>query len=126
MSPGPIVLMVEDNADMRSLIRSILADTTQAIHEFDNGVSAVEAYARIQPDFVLMDIELGGMDGIAAVRALRSLDADAHIIMVTAHGDAPYRHAAAEAGAENFVLKEDLLDLPTLLTRRADGLPEER
>lgn len=125
MTPGPIVLMVEDNADMRSLIRGILADTTEAIHEFDNGASAVEAYPRIQPDVVLMDIELGGMDGIAAVRALRRLDADAHIIMVTAHGDAPYRRAAAEAGAEDFVLKEDLLDLPALLKRRAAGPHEE-
>ena len=114
-SRAPIVLMVEDNADMRTLIRSILADTTHAIHEFENGPSAVEAYPRIHPDCVLMDIELAGMDGIAATRALREIDAQARIIMVTAHGDEPYRRAAAAAGASGFVLKENLLDLPTLL-----------
>lgn len=113
----PVVLMVEDNPEMRGLIRSILADTTRAIHEVDNAPSALEVYADLHPDFVLMDIELNGMDGIAATRALRGLDADAHIIMVTGHGDEPYRRAAAAAGAEAFVLKENLLDLPALLTR---------
>lgn len=114
-SRAPIVLMVEDNADMRTLIRSILSETTQVIHEFENGPSALEAYARIHPDCVLMDIELAGMDGIAATRALRLIDAEARIIMVTGHGDEPYRRAAADAGAAAFVLKENLLDLPTLL-----------
>jgi CheY-like chemotaxis protein len=118
----PVVLMVEDNADMRSLIRSILADTTHAIHEADDAPSAIEAYPRIHPDFVLMDIELHGMDGIAATRVLRALDAHAHVIMVTAHGEEPYRRAAAEAGAEAFVLKENLLDLPALL-RSASPAP---
>lgn len=114
-SRAPIVLMVEDNADMRTLIRSILSEVTQVIHEFENGASALEAYPRIHPDCVLMDIELAGMDGIAATRALRLIDAEARIIMVTGHGDEPYRRAAADAGAAAFVLKEDLLDLPTLL-----------
>jgi CheY-like chemotaxis protein len=126
-SRAPIVLMVEDNADMRTLIRSILADTTQLIHEVENGPSAVEAYARIQPDCVLMDIELAGMDGIAATRALRQIDAHACIIMVTGHGEEPYRRAAAAAGASGFVLKEDLLDLPTLVVdvaRSPARLPE--
>jgi CheY-like chemotaxis protein len=118
-SRAPIVLMVEDNADMRTLIRSILAETTQVIHEFENGLSALEAYVRIRPDYVLMDIELTGMDGIATTRALRLLDTHARIIMVTAHGGEPYRRAAAEAGASGFVLKENLLDLPMLLTQLA-------
>jgi two-component system chemotaxis response regulator CheY len=114
---APIVLMVEDNADMRTLIRSILADTTQVIHEFENGPSALEAYPLIHPDYVLMDIELTGMDGIATTRALRLIDAQARVIMVTAHGEEPYRRAAAAAGAAGFVLKENLLDLPMLLTQ---------
>ena len=119
MMADPVVLMVEDNPDMRSLIRSILTETTHAIHEVDSAAGALEAYVRIHPDFVLMDLELDGMDGIAATRALRGLDADAHVIMVTAHGEEPYRRAAAEAGAKAFVLKENLLDLPTLLAEKA-------
>ena len=118
MMGEPVVLMVEDNPEMRSLIRSILTETTHAIHEVGSAAAALEAYPRIHPDFVLMDIELDGMDGIAATRALRGMDAAAHVIMVTAHGGEPYRRAAADAGAEGFVLKENLLDLPTLLAER--------
>jgi two-component system response regulator DesR len=58
-----------------------------------------------------------GMDGIAATRALRRIDGQARIIMVTAHGEEPYRRAAADAGASGFVLKENLLDLPMLLAQ---------
>lgn len=115
-SRKPIVLLVEDNAAMRALIRSLLEEISPVIHEFDDGRSALDAYAEIRPDWVLMDIELGGLDGIAATRAICGVDPDAHVIMVTAHGDEPYRRAATEAGAADFVLKEDLLDLPVLLS----------
>lgn len=111
----PVVLLVEDNVAMRALIRSLLEEVTPVIHEFDNGRSALEAYAAIRPDWVLMDIGLGELDGIAATRAICGTDPDAHVIMVTAHGDASYRRAAADAGAADFVLKANLLDLPTVL-----------
>jgi DNA-binding NarL/FixJ family response regulator len=79
----------------------------------------------VRPDWVLMDVELGGMDGIAATRAIRTIDADAHVVIVTAHGEVEYRRAAAEAGACAYVLKENLLELLGVL----DGtvpLPERR
>lgn len=114
-SRRPVVLLVEDNVAMRTLIRSLLEEITPVIHESDNGRSALEAYAAIRPDWVLMDIGLGALDGIAATRAICGADPDAHVIMVTAHGDAAYRRAAADAGAADFVLKANLLDLPNLL-----------
>lgn len=111
----PVILLVEDNVPMRALIRSLLEEITPMIHESDNGRSALEAYAAIRPDWVLMDIELGDMDGIAATRAICEANPSAHVVMVTAHGDAAYRRAAADAGAADFVLKADLLDLPAVL-----------
>lgn len=111
----PVVLLIEDNVAMRALIRSMLEEVTTVIHERGDGRSALQAYADIRPDWVLMDIALPGLDGIAATRAICEADPDAHVIMVTAHGDAAYRRAAAHAGAAAFVLKADLLDLPTLL-----------
>ncbi len=121
----PVVLLVEDNVAMRALIRSLLEDVAPMIHECEDGQKAVAAYAAIRPDCVLMDIELGGLDGIAATRAICQVDPGAHVIIVTAHGSDPYRRAAEEAGAKGFVLKENLLDLPTLLasTPLQPGLP---
>ena len=111
----PVVLLVEDNEAMRALIRSLLEEITPMIHESADGQSALEAYASIRPDWVLMDIALGDLDGIAATRAICEADPDAHVVMVTAHGDAAYRRAAADAGAADFILKADLLDLPAVL-----------
>lgn len=111
----PVVLLVEDNAAMRALIRSLVEEVTPAVRECETGAGAVAAYGDIRPDWVLMDIEMAGVDGIAATRAIRELDPEARVIMVTAHGEEEYRQAAAAAGARGFVLKENLLELPALL-----------
>jgi two-component system response regulator DesR len=110
--------LVEDNAAMRTLIRSLVESVTPTVHECADGESAVDLYARLRPDAVLMDINLGGMDGIAATRAIREADPDARVIIVTENGDEGYRRAAEVAGASGFVLKQDLRGLPALLASR--------
>lgn len=111
----PVVLLVDDNEAMRSFIRGLVEEITPAIHEFRDGRSALDAYPLLHPDWVLMDIEMEGMDGIATTRAILRLDPHARVIMVTAHGDDGYRRAATAAGALGFVLKENLLELPALI-----------
>lgn len=112
---APAILLVDNNAAMRALIRSLVEPIGPVVHECDNGESAVEAYARLRPDCVLMDIKMGAMDGIAATRAIRRSDPDARVIIVTEHGDEQYRRAARDAGASGFLLKENLLELPRLV-----------
>jgi two-component system response regulator DesR len=113
-------MVVENNAAMRALIRSLVEPIGPVVHECDTGESAVEAYARLRPACVLMDIQMGAMDGIAATRAIRRSDPDARVIIITEHGEERYRRAAREAGASGFLLKENLLELPRLV----EGLPE--
>lgn len=100
---------------MRTLIRSLVENVSSAVHECADGESALDVYARIHPDWVLMDIQMGAMDGIAATRAIRQADPGARVIIVTEHGESEYRRAAEAAGACGFVLKENLLELPALL-----------
>lgn len=116
---SPVVLIVEDNDAMRTLLRNVVEEATPEVQECASAEEAIERYARIAPDWVFMDIRLGGMDGIAATRALRRLDPEARVVIVTEHGDPRYRNAAREAGACGFVLKENLLELTSLLT--SDG-----
>ncbi|MEJ2185323.1 MAG: response regulator [Gemmatimonadota bacterium] len=111
----PKVLLVEDNPAMRALIRSLVEQITPVVHECDDGQAAVEAYEGLQPDCVLMDIKMAGLDGIAATRELRSVDPAAKVVIVTGHGGKEYRTAAEAAGACAFLLKENLLELPSLL-----------
>jgi CheY-like chemotaxis protein len=117
---GPTVLIVEDSVPMRALIRSLIEGVSSAVHECADGETALALYARLHPDWVLMDVKMAGMDGIATTRAIRQLDPGARIIIVTEHGEAEYGAAASTAGASGFVGKEKLLTLPALL---AGGVP---
>src|SRR5262245_51558824 len=105
----PMCLMiVDDNADMRRVMRRTLSSVATEIIECEGGNEAVEAYARWRPDWVLMDIEMELGDGITATRKIKAAFPDARIVMVTAHNDAPLRAAARKAGACGYVLKENL------------------
>lgn len=111
-----MIMMVEDNHAMRALIRGLVEEVTDEVHECATAERALELYPQLRPEWVLMDIRLGGMDGITATAALRRLDPSARVIIVTENGDQGYREAARAAGACGFVLKEDLLSLTSLLS----------
>lgn len=85
------------------------------IVESENGVDAVSSYETERPDLVLMDFEMPGMNGIKATEKIRTSYPDARIIIVTMFDDAHLREAALKAGAERYVLKEDLMELPGIL-----------
>jgi CheY-like chemotaxis protein len=116
-SPPKVVLLVEDNPAMRSLIRSLLEPLTPVVHECADGARAVVLYDELHPDLVLMDVRMGGMDGLAATRAILRSDPRARIVVVTGYSDDGSREAAMAAGASGFILKDDLLGLPAYVSR---------
>jgi CheY-like chemotaxis protein len=110
------LLIVEDNAPMRQLIRSMAAGLAEEIFECGDGTTACLLYEEQRPDWVLMDIELGEVSGIAATRRIKSAHPEARIIIVTDYNDIHLRLAAKAAGAYDYVLKEDLSVLKQMLT----------
>lgn len=107
-------LVVEDDARVRRMIRSIVADATDTVYECSDGVEAKASYAAYLPDWVLMDLMMPQVDGISATRQIKSDYPAAKIIIVTSHESAVMREAAEQAGACAYVLKENLLDLREL------------
>ena len=99
------VLVVDDAAFMRMMIRDILSKEGYVIHEAVNGRDAVEKYAEIQPDLVTMDITMPEMTGIEALREIRATDQDARVLMVSAMGQQKMIVEALEAGALDFLVK---------------------
>lgn len=110
-----VLLIVDDNQQMRRLIRSVVGDMAQAIAECTDGALALAAYAEQRPDWVLMDIRMHEMDGITATRGIKASYPEAHVCIVTDHDDSELRQAAREAGAEGYVVKENLLMLRQVL-----------
>lgn len=99
------ILVVDDAAFMRMMIRDILAKEGYTIHEAVNGRDAIEKYAELQPDLVTMDITMPELDGISALRAIRDSDPAARILMVSAMGQQKMIVEALEAGALDFLVK---------------------
>ena len=109
------LLIVEDNPEMRRLMKRTLAGLAAEIAECDDGSEALAAYSRWRPDWALMDIEMKQTDGITATAEIKAAFPEARIIIVTNHDEAALREAARAAGACGYVLKENLLDLRLLL-----------
>lgn len=99
------ILVVDDAAFMRMMIRDILAKEGYTIHEAVNGRDAIEKFAEIQPDLVTMDITMPELDGISALRSIREAHPEARILMVSAMGQQKMIVEALEAGALDFLVK---------------------
>ena len=111
------VLIVDDNAAVRRVIRHVIADLASEIHECANGAEGLFLFGSHRPDWVLMDIQMPGGDGLDATRIITAYWPRMRICVVTSHDDAELREAAFRAGARGYVLKDDLLALRTILRR---------
>ncbi len=103
---GKKVLIVDDAAFMRMMIKNIITKHGYEVAgEAENGKQAVALYSELKPDLVTMDITMPEMDGIESVKAIRSLDQNAKIIMISAMGQQAMVMDAIQAGAKDFIVK---------------------
>lgn len=111
---GGRILVVDDEPQIRRIMRTEL---TRAGYEVDDAKTGEEGLGKVRdfrPDLVLLDINMPGMGGLAACRAIRS-DANAAIIMLTVHNTESAKVEALDAGADDFVTKP--FSTPELLAR---------
>ena len=109
------VMIVEDNAQVRKMIRSFIGDVVTEFVECGDGSEALKLYAEHQPDLVLMDVKMKEVDGFAATRAIKTAFPDAHVVIVSPWDSHRLRRQAALAGAEKYISKTDLLPLRDVL-----------
>ena len=109
------ILIVDDSSRMRRMIRSIVADLVTEVHECTDGSEASAAYKEQRPDWVLMDIKMNDVDGLTAARQIHTASPEAKIMIVTDYDGADLREAAQLAGACEYVVKEDLLEIRRIL-----------
>jgi len=103
---GKKVLIVDDSGYMRQIIRRYLEPKGFLVAaEAPDGKEAIQLYQELKPDVVTMDISMKDVSGIDATKAIKRIDANAKIIMVSALGEAQFIKEAIQAGASDFIIK---------------------
>ena len=100
------VLIVDDAAFMREMLRDILTDGGyEVVGEAVDGEQAVAQFRELSPDITTLDIVMPRKSGLEALREIRSLDENACIVMCSALGQEAMVMEALEAGARDFIVK---------------------
>ena len=123
--PPITVMIVDDNKQMRRLIKSVVNDLVDELYECEDGRQAIALYAELRPDWVLMDFRVKEMDGLEATSRIIASFPQARIVMVTGYDDSELREAARRAGACHYINKRSLIDLRLLLAPSSPGKPTD-
>ncbi len=100
------VLIVDDTAYMRALIRDTLINAGYVVvGQAEDGVSAISLYQQQQPDLVIMNIVMPKMNGMDALKKITEWDGHARVLMCSAMAQAPAVLNAIRAGASDFLIK---------------------
>jgi two-component system response regulator AtoC len=113
------LLIVDDEEVLTKYLKMGLEDEGYEVAVVRSGEEALEAFSALNPDLVLLDIRLPGMDGIEALSRLRGQDEDLPVILITAHGDTRSAVQAMKLGATDYLTKPFEMDELSLLIRQA-------
>jgi DNA-binding NarL/FixJ family response regulator len=108
MSPATIrVILADDHAVVRAGLKAVLgaAPDIDVIGEASNGTEAVQLADTLDPDVVVMDLTMDGMDGTAATREIVSKHLRARVLVLTMHAEEDYLIPVLEAGAAGYLMK---------------------
>ena len=99
------VLVVDDSAMSRRMVRRILEQGGYSVIEAEEGVAALETYFLEKPDLVLLDLVMTGMYGLDVLTKLRELDPGARVVVASADIQSSTRTMVTDAGARFFLSK---------------------
>jgi DNA-binding NarL/FixJ family response regulator len=101
------VILVDDHAVVRAGYRLLLSQTPdiEIVAEAETGEEALDKYRQLGPAVVVMDLNLPGMGGLAAIRRILGRDPEARVLVFSIHDEAVYVSRALEAGALGYISK---------------------
>lgn len=118
------VLLADDHALVRRGFRRLLEDDPEitVVGEASNGEEAIDLAAQLEPDVVVMDIAMPGVNGLTATKRILAKSPDVAILVLSMHAEQTFVRQALDAGARGYVLKNALdLDLPAAVKTVAAG-----
>ena len=108
------ILIVEDEANIRELLRLYLEREGYTVLEAENGVEGIKKWKSDKPDMLLLDVMMPVMDGWEVCKTIRA-ESDVPIIMLTAKGETADRVSGLEMGADDYIVKP--LEMPEVIAR---------
>ena len=101
------IILVDDHAVVRAGYRLLLSQTPdiEIVAEAETGEEALDKYRQLGPAVVVMDLNLPGMGGLAAIRRILGRDPEARVLVFSIHDEAVYVSRALEAGALGYISK---------------------
>jgi len=120
----PKVLIIDDEEAARYVISRALAGQGYLLEEAENGLSALESIERFEPDVIVSDVNMPGMDGIALLRQVNEAPEPPLVVLVTAYGSEQIAIEALRSGAHNYIAKP--FDLEELRLVVAGALDKQR
>ncbi len=108
------ILIVEDEANIRELLRLYLEREGYIVLEAENGVEGIKLWKSEKPDMLLLDVMMPVMDGWTVCKEIRA-ESDVPIIMLTAKGETADRVSGLEMGADDYIVKP--LEMPEVIAR---------
>ena len=119
------ILLVEDNEDAREMLQMLLTLSGHEVYGAYDGPSGIEMAQTIDPDIVVIDLGLPGVDGYEVARQLRaSRRKDVGLIALSGYGQAEDRRKALEAGFDTHIVKPaDPSHLSTVIASLQRGKP---
>ncbi len=122
-------LIVDDNAGFRRRVKEFLASEPdiEVIGEAADGREAILKARELQPDLVLMDVRMPGINGLEATRQLKDEMPKLKVIILTIYDLQEYREAALASGASGYVVKKNLVQelLPAIRRVAQTSRPEQ-
>ncbi|MGH7263798.1 MAG: sigma-54-dependent transcriptional regulator, partial [Candidatus Rokuibacteriota bacterium] len=115
----PTVLIVEDEASLASTLQAFLERQGVTAHAFPSAEAALARLRELAPDLVLVDVNLPGMDGLAALQAIREERPETLVVVTTAFSSVATAVAALKGGAVDYLTKPLDLDELWVVIRRA-------
>jgi two-component system KDP operon response regulator KdpE len=113
------ILVVDDEPQIRRVMRSTLTAEGYEVHDARTGTDALEELRKDRSDLVLLDVNMPGMDGLETCKLIRA-SSEIAVIMLTVRGSEEDKIAALDAGADDYVTKP--FSMPELLARIRAGL----
>lgn len=109
----PRILLADDRPEVLDALRGILDELGDVVGTVTDGHMLVDAARQLEPDLILSDISMPGLNGLDATRVLRACVPQSRVIILTVHREPMYLSMALEAGAWGYLLKRSAVaELP--------------